>query len=229
MERGTQAPADIQAGLTPFRHWVIDNWCNPLKSERMADAMQHHWQVSYDNDVERGKRTSRDFITMLPELHEAFIQLRCPSNVKRWAEITGIESLQDDPQAHGAGLHCSVEGSFLQTHVDYEVHPVLAGKERRLNFILFMHDRWEKEWGGELLLCDSSGEAVVEIEPQPGRLAVFECGPASFHGVRVIKHPEAIRLSCAVYYLADTRPTAVRKRAVFLPNRSKSGIPLEVS
>lgn len=229
MERGTQAPADIQAGLTPFRHWVIDNWCNPLKSERMADAMQHHWQVSYDNDVERGKRTSRDFITMLPELHEAFIQLRCPSNVKRWAEITGIESLQDDPQAHGAGLHCSVEGSFLQAHTDYQLHGVYR-KERRLNLILFMHDHWEKEWGGELLLCDPSGKAIVAIEPKPGRLAVFECGAGSMHGTREITGNKAIRLSCAVYYLADIREGAWRTRAMFLPNRSKNNeAPYEVS
>jgi hypothetical protein len=195
----------------------------------MADAMIHKWEVSYDNDVERGKRTSRAFDAMLPELRTAFLKLRHPDTVAEFAKLTGIPSLQDDPIAHGAGLHLSVENSFLQVHTDYEVHPTIAGKERRLNALLFMHHEWEQEHGGELLLCDASGKAIVEIEPKPGRLAIFECGPASYHGVRVITGKQAVRLSCAVYYLADARETAVRKRAMFMPNRSRGSVPTEVA
>lgn len=217
------------SGDKPFRHWIIDDWCSPLTREQMNAALLHRWEVSYDNDVERGKRTSRNFIMMIPELQEAFARLRSPENVAEWIATTEIGSLQDDPYAHGAGLHLSTENSFLQTHVDYEVHPTIPKKERRLNFILFMHERWNKEWGGDLLLCDMSGRKVVEIEPVPGRLAVFECGPNSMHGVRVIKNRQAVRLSCAVYYLADARPTATRTRALFIPNRSKGGVPEEVS
>lgn len=191
--------------------------------------MQHRWEVSYDNDVEHGKRTSRHFDEMIPELKTAFIKLRHPDTVASFASLTGIPSLIDDPVAHGAGLHYSVDQSFLQVHADYEVHPSLEGKERRLNLILFMHDEWRPGWGGELLLCDGTGKAVVEIEPKPGRLAVFECGPASFHGVRVIRGDQAKRLSCAVYYLADARSSAVRRRAMFLPNRSNGGVPAEVA
>lgn len=216
-------------GDNPFRYWIEDGWFKPLDDTMMADAIMHKWEVSYDNDVERGKRTSRNFNGMLPRLQHAFAALRDPFYVKHWSEYAGIPSLMDDPVAHGAGLHCSVDKSFLQVHADYEVHPKLNGKERRLNLILFMHNRWEKQWGGELLLCDPTGKAIVEIEPVPGRLAVFECGAASYHGVRVVQGKQAIRLSCAVYYLADARPGAVRQRAMFFPNRSKTGIPQEVA
>lgn len=200
-----------------------------MTAERQQDALNHRWQVSYDNEVERGKRTSRDYITMLAELQTAFMRLRHPDIVAELAVLTGIPSLIDDPIAHGAGLHLSVDGSFLQSHVDYELHPTLPGKERRLNAILFMHHHWEAAWGGQLLLCDMNGDAVVEIEPVPGRLAIFECGPASMHGVRVISDKQAVRLSCAVYYLAEARPEAVRTRAMFLPNRAHGGVPKEVA
>lgn len=220
----------VSKGDVPFRHWVFDfPHVAPLSDIRMADAMLHNWQVSYDNDVEHGKKTSRDFDNMLPELQQAFKHLRHPAFVDMLNEMTGIPSLMDDPIAHGAGLHLSGDGSFLQAHLDYEIHPTLPGKERRLNAILFVHNLWEREWGGELLLCDMSGKPVVAIEPVPGRLALFECGPNSMHGVRVIRGKQAVRLSCAVYYLADARPTATRMRAIFLPNRSNGGVPAEVA
>ena len=214
---------------SPFRHWIVNNWFTPLKPERVADAMLHHWQVSYDNDVERGKKTSRDFITMLPELQEAFATLRSKTTVDSFSRLSAIPTLIDDPIAHGAGLHLSVEGSFLQAHVDYELHPTVLSKERRLNAILFMHHEWQPEWGGQLLLCDMSGKAIVAVDPAPGRLVIFECGPSSMHAVRVITHKQAVRLSCAVYYLADARASAVRTRAIFLPNRSKGEVPVEVN
>ena len=217
------------SGVHPFRHWIIDDYCPPLTDIRMADAMLHRWQVSYDNDVERGKKTSRDWDGMLAELRTAFIRLRHPETVAELAELTGVEGLMDDPQAHGAGLHLSTDASYLQTHVDYELHPSLIGLERRLNAILFMHHEWHAEWGGQLLLCDMNGKAVVEIEPKPGRLVLFECGPTSMHGVRVILSKQAVRLSCAVYYLAAARATACRTRAMFLPNRSHGGVPAEVA
>lgn len=217
------------SGNVPFRHWVFDDYWQPLNEIRMADAMLHQWEVFYDNELERGKKTSRQWNLMLPELKTAFIKLRHPDTVEELANLTGIYDLMDDPVAHGAGLHLSGDNSYLQTHCDYELHPTMAGKERRLNAILFMHHEWKKEWGGELLLCDMSGNSIVEIEPKPGRLALFECGPASMHGVRVITSKQAARLSCAVYYLADQRSTACRTRALFIPNRNSSGVPKEVS
>lgn len=219
-----------RAGTTPFRHWIIDDWHEPLNRNELGQALLHNWEVFYDNDVERGKKTSRSFGSMIPKLKSAFGKLFDEWETLQWLqELTGIKSLICDPISHGAGLHLSTCGSFLQAHCDYEVHPEIQGKERRINALLFMHPQWDPEWGGQLLLSDMSGNPVVEIDPKPGRLALFECGPDSMHGVRVIKNPEAVRLSCAAYYLADARPTAVRRRAMFLPNRVSGGVPREVS
>lgn len=213
----------------PFRHWIIDDWFQPCSVDEVPVADWRGWEVSYDNDVERGKKTSRAWDWMPARLRTAFLRMRHPDTVDAWSKLTGIPSLIDDPIAHGAGLHYSGAGAFLQAHLDYELHPELEGKERRLNLILFMHPIWRPGWGGQLLLCDAWGKAKVEIDPVPGRLAVFECGPASYHAVRVI-HPSVTvpRLSCAVYYLADARPTATRRRALFMSNRSKDGVPDEV-
>lgn len=219
----------MQSGNHPFRYWIVDDFCKPLTEQQLNKAVLHKWEVDYDNELEKGKRTSRNFFAMIPEIQHQFEHLRHPHFVDELSRITEIEGLIDDPVAHGAGLHLSMDKSYLQTHVDYELHPTLLGMERRLNAILFMHNRWNKEWGGQLLLCDMNGKAVVEIEPKPGRLVLFECGPTSMHGVRVILSKQAVRLSCAVYYLAPARATACRTRAMFLPNRSHGGVPAEVA
>lgn len=214
-------------GEKPFRHWVFDDYF-PVPS-KCLDREWPWWEVHYYNELEHNKRTSREYTKMPISIHAAFVLLQAKETVNSFASITGIESLCNDSFSHGAGLHYSENGSYLQAHCDYEIHPFTEGKERRLNAILFLHPFWKKEWGGELLLCDMSGKTQVSIEPKPGRLAMFECGPTSMHGVRVIRNAEGPRVSAAVYYLADKRESATRTRAMFLPNRNKGGVPSEVS
>ncbi len=79
-----------------------------------------------------------------------------------------------------------------------------------------------------MLLCDAMGEAVRRWSPAPGRASLFECGNTSFHGVRATAAGAPARVTAAVYYLAPTRPSAHRKRAMFFPNRASPGIPHEV-
>ena len=216
-------------GTEPFRHWIIDDYFRPCLSWEIPGQNWRGWEVSYDNDVERGKRTSRDFYNMPSRIQEAFNHLRSQETVEAWRTITEIPTLQDDPFAHGAGLHCSGDGAFLQIHLDYSLHPKITNKERRLNFILFLHPEWKPEWGGQLLLTDPVGKSKVEIDPLPGRLAVFETSAKSYHGMRQVIGAKWPRLSCAVYYLSDPVELSGRQRALFFPNRSESGIPLEVA
>lgn len=213
----------------PFRFWIWENFATPLtpNEQRMLIATQD-WEVSYNNDTEHGKKTARRTESMEPAIRDAINRLRHINTVRAITEATGIADLEDDPTMHGGGLHYSTDGSFLQAHVDYERHPIIPDRERRLNLILFMHHRWETFWGGQLLLCDMHGKAKFAIAPTPGTLVGFECGPNSMHAVRLIKGEDAHRISCAIYYLAPARPTATRTRALFIPNRSKDGIPAEV-
>lgn len=231
-ERSPQETSTVKPdfqGIEPFRFWIWENFHPTLtpNEQRMAIATQE-WEVSYDNDTEHRKKTARRVESMEPAIRDAINRLRHPTTVKIMTEATGIEGLEDDPTMHGGGLHYSAKNSFLQAHVDYERHPTIPDRERRLNLILFLHCRWEPSWGGKLQLCDMHGKPRFKINPTPGMLVAFECGPSSMHSVQVINSDEAHRLSCAIYYLAPARPTATRTRALFVPNRSRTGIPEEV-
>lgn len=218
----------MTTGDTPFRHWIVNDWCRPVPTHTLPPLGSPAWEAHYANDVESGKHTSRRLELFPAVVVDVFARLRSAESVAEWAERAGVESLRDDPHMHGAGVHLSHCLSWLQVHADYELHPHLPETERRLNLIAFLHPEWRPEWGGQLLLCDGWGKAVAEIDPLPGRLVAFECGPASYHGVRQTTADAPPRVSAAVYLLADARPSAVRRRAMFLPNRNGGGCPSEV-
>jgi hypothetical protein len=215
----------VAESATPFHHWIIDDWCLPVSIDLRN---QSRWEVEYANELERGKRTSRDVEGFGPNVAEVFRELRDPDTVNEWAERTGIVGLMPDPLLHGAGLHLLNPGGWLQTHLDYAIHPKLPQYERRLSLIVFLTPTWRKEWGGQLLLSDPMGKPVAEIDPVPGRLVAFECGDLSFHGVRKVGWDAFPRISAAVYYLSPARPGAVRQRAMYFPNRNPTGCPQEV-
>ena len=41
-------------------------------------------------------------------------------------------------------------------HLDYEKHPRLINKQRRLNVILFANEAWEDAWQGDLQLWEGA-------------------------------------------------------------------------
>ncbi|VXC39728.1 hypothetical protein PSEUDO9AZ_10720 [Pseudomonas sp. 9AZ] len=51
-------------------------------------------------------------------------------------------------------------------HRDSEIGPTITA-------LLFSHRKWEPDWGGELIICNESGEPHTAIFPKPGRLVVF--------------------------------------------------------
>jgi len=66
--------------------------------------------------------------------------------------------LEYDPTLHGAGCHSMPAGGRLHMHLDYEKHPRLIAKQRRLNVIVFVNEKWEKRWNGDLQLWEGTAE-----------------------------------------------------------------------
>ncbi len=173
----------------------------------------------YQNDCERGKRTTRDPARMPATVAALLAWMRSEPLVGLWTERTGIAGLIDDPTLHGGGLHVLAGGGWLNTHLDYAKHPVVTGYERRLNLILFLNPEWEEAWGGGFEVCRPDGSVAERIYPAPGRLLAFETSDLSYHGTQRTVPDAPDRITLAVYYLAPARPSATRVRALFIPNR----------
>ena len=59
-------------------------------------------------------------------------------------------------------------GDTLLTHVD------AVPNARELTALWFLCEHWDREWGGETLFYDESGDAEIAVSPKPGRLVLFD-------------------------------------------------------
>ena len=196
---------------TPFRYLVIDDFLLPEKAELVLKnypAVDHgEWDgTTYIN--QKNKFQQRDFA---PEsvFAKIFKELNSAEFLKDAEYITGIEKLIADEKLFGGGLHQSINGAFLDVHVDYNIHPETK-LHRRLNILVYMNKDWQDEYEGHLQLWDMQRkEMISNIAPLFNRMVMFETNEISFHGhPKPLKTPQGItRKSLAAYYYTDTRPT----------------------
>jgi hypothetical protein len=126
-------------------------------------------------------------------------------------ELTQIEEpLLADPSLFGAGLHQSMNGAFLNVHVDYNIHPETKF-HRRLNVLVYMNPNWKEEYEGHIELWDLTGKERKQLgrfSPDFNRCVIFETNEISFHGhPKKLNTPEGVsRKSLATYYYTKNRP-----------------------
>lgn len=206
---------DDRTGDTPVKWWVFDNWCSPCETVgEIPPPASPVWEAVYANDCERGKRTTRA-TGVIPHYDAVLARMRAGAG--EWSARLGYP-VEDDPTLHGGGLHVTAPSGYLQTHLDYDLHPIVLGKRRALNLIAFLNPEWREEWGGAFVLTDPMGVVVRRILPEPGRLIAFEVCDTSYHGVEKITGPVE-RITAAAYYLSAATPGNTRRRALFLPCR----------
>jgi hypothetical protein len=211
----------------PFPHWTWDEFpamvgISPalVASESLAHRANHRGEwVHYANDCERNKSACNKVYGIGPATKRLYERLRSPFVVAHLSAVTGVRPLEADPTLHGAGIHALDGGGWLNPHVDYAAHPVRPEYERRVNLLVFLTDSDPKE-GGAFELWDSGGfQCVKRIYPRAGSAVAWCPGDTEFHATQRLADNAFPRLTAAAYFLAPIRPTAVRRRALFVPHR----------
>jgi hypothetical protein len=121
--------------------------------------------------------------------------------------LTAIPSLLPDPYFTGGGFHETTRGGKLGVHADFRINEQLH-LHRRLNVIVYLNERWEHDWKGQLELWSRDMKRKVkEVEPIFNRAVVFNTDETSYHG-----HPDPLetpdgvkRRSIALYYYTASR------------------------
>jgi hypothetical protein len=187
----------------PFKHAIIDNFA-PASLVRAADSEwpQDNWPHWYRYaGPDSVKLATKDCHRFPPACAELLRLMSCLD-----VEPAAGYPVFPDFLYHAGGLHCMPRGGHLQMHIDALSHPC-NNWSRRLNAILFVHQEWESEWGGELVFRKSRSdkETQVSIEPKFNRLVLFEVTPESWHGVpAAIACPEGVfRKSLAAYWWSE--------------------------
>ncbi|MDZ4845701.1 MAG: 2OG-Fe(II) oxygenase [Chitinophagales bacterium] len=128
--------------------------------------------------------------------HESFRTLRSALGTSEFLSFlekaTGVEGLILPDDHRGSGVHQGTDGSFLDVHVDFSIHPVL-NIHRRLNLLFFLNKEWKESYGGKLELWDKDvqncGQAIL---PTFNRCVIFATSDISYHGYSTITVPEGL-------------------------------------
>jgi hypothetical protein len=139
-------------------------------------------------------------------------------------QISGHE-VWVDPAFHGGGMHQGAQGSFLDMHTDFNVHPVQTDWFRDLNILIYLNPRWTQEWGGSLKLENLKDGRAAEIEPAFGRCVIMKTRDYTLHGYDPINFPKGeFRRSIACYAYSPLREGVRVKSTKWYPS---NGNPLK--
>jgi hypothetical protein len=204
----------------PYRHWlcrgVVPAGLIAAARGAIPAADDPAW-IRYDNELERGKWAMERYDALPPPWQALMGALRAPALVADLSALIGVQLQAPETISRGGGLHLMFPKGYLQTHVDYALHP--SGLERRANLILFLTDDGTFEDAGELLLLGTDLTCGVGFRPEAGKAVLWECGDQTYHEVQPLGPRANPRVTAAAYYLAPPRPGCTRTRALFLPRR----------
>jgi Rps23 Pro-64 3,4-dihydroxylase Tpa1-like proline 4-hydroxylase len=203
----------------PIRHLVIDNFLEKeIASSIFANFPSMEEMKTHYKGLNEKKAEHSDF----SKLHLSFEQLHqalCSPEFISWLQhVTGIKSLETIEDRLGYGLHQGASNSFLDIHIDYNLHPIKK-IYRKLNLILFINQQWENDWGGHLELWDADVKNCIQsIQPIFNRCVIFECSDISYHGYSKINVPEGVtRKSCYQYYFIPVSDNVSFHDTIFKP------------
>lgn len=196
----------------PYRHLVIDNFLDADSAEFMYN---HFPKEDVFNKKYKGVNEYKAEGSNFEDFPEVFTQMREELHSREWCDImsriTGIDGLFSVPDALGGGLHQGGDGSFLDIHIDFNIHAD-RGIHRRVNLLIFFNKDWKEEYGGHTELWNADMTNLdKKIFPAMNRCVIFETNEISYHGYDKIKLPEGItRKSFYSYYYTTLREDAAK-------------------
>lgn len=201
------------ASAEPFPHVVIDGFLDDTFAHALLlefpaiDSMPKSRDYVFGNkhelsSVERAGTASQRY-------RDAILR---PNFAAALSEICGA-GVFVDPDFHGGGFHQGGDGSFLDFHVDFNIHPLHEDWLRTLNVLLYLNLEWQPSFGGELQIKSTNHGDVTEIAPAFNRGVIMETSDRTFHGYHRMALPDGVtRKSVAAYAYRPVGGAAVRRR-----------------
>lgn len=191
----------------PIRHVVIEDFLQPDVARQAFDAFPkpEDMQIAFAGLAEV-KNAEERLERLDPVFSQIFAALQSAQFVQWLADVAQIPDLVADPGLHGGGLHQGPDGSYLDVHADFNIHPRL-GLYRRLNLLVYLNPRWAPQWQGYLELWSRDmKECRQYIEPKFNRCVIMETHDHAFHGYKELRLPPGVtRKSVASYYYSPAR------------------------
>lgn len=185
----------------PFPLLTIDDFLPAPVAHQLIGAITQHGDFQKSNDYIFAKNKFEN--PKIEELGGAGQSLRELLLSQEFASVlTTIygRTLFVDPDFVGGGLHRGGEGSYLDMHADFNVHPRQRTWIRELNILLYLNKSWQPEYGGCLDLQNAHTGKEKSIEPLFNRMVIMLTKDFTYHGYKPIKFPTGMfRTSVAAY------------------------------
>jgi hypothetical protein len=116
-----------------------------------------------------------------------------------------------DSSFHGGGFHQGGSGSFLDTHVDFNIHPHHEDWLRTLNLLLYLNKDWKPEYDGSLLIRTDPAQEPRSIAPLFNRGVIMLTSDRTYHGYRRMTLPEGVTRKSIAAYAYELIPAGSQK------------------
>lgn len=197
----------------PFRYVVFEDFFPEEVAEAVLKEYPEISNGEWDGTTYLDQKNKFQKTKFNPNsvINTVFNELNSPEFLKWLNDLTEIEEeLIGDDELFGGGLHQSINGAFLNVHVDYNINPKTK-YHRRLNVLVYMNKDWKDEYEGHLELWDlteGKKDLLEKVAPSFNRCVIFETNEISFHGhPKQLNTPKDVnRKSLATYYYTKNRP-----------------------
>jgi Rps23 Pro-64 3,4-dihydroxylase Tpa1-like proline 4-hydroxylase len=214
------------ANATPYKHIFIDSFldedfANTLESNFPGlDKMSRNYQGLNENKSEGAG--FENFDPAFTQLKEA---LNSPEFYKALSVITGIKDLYSVNDGLGMGVHQGTNGSYLDIHIDFNIHH-LRNIHRRVNVLIFLNKNWQESYGGLVELWNADVSKLEKAYlPSFNRCVMFETSEISYHGYGKISVPEGVtRKSFYSYFYTDLREGGAGYHDTIFKARPEEGL-----
>jgi hypothetical protein len=197
----------------PFPLLVIDDFLDTASAEALLAEFPAPDAMPRSRDYVFGDKHELSSVAEQGPASKAFYDALMGEDFQRFiSTLTGRE-LFVDPAFHGGGFHQSGDGGFLDTHVDFNMHPLHPNWKRTLNVLLYLNRDWRPEYDGRLLIKNSPDAEPRAIEPLFNRGLIMVTDERTFHGFRKMTLPPGVtRKSIATYAYEEVAEGSVVPR-----------------
>lgn len=186
----------------PYRHVVIQDFLKPEVARSLyehfppMDSLSIHYQ-----GLNEHKSEGSNFATFHPSFSELRQFVNSDQLRSALEKITGINDLFSTEDNLGSGVHQGKNGSYLDVHIDFNIHHK-RDLHRRLNLLIFLNKNWKDEYGGKAEMWNQDVSRLVKAyTPGYNVCILFETSEISYHGYSTIHVPEGeTRKSFYTYY-----------------------------
>lgn len=200
-----------------FRHICIDDFLDPVLADLLHDRFPSISQMKkHYKGINERKSEESDFSKLDISFQELRKYLSSTQFIAWLEQITGHTGMVVPDDFRGAGIYQGGKGSFLDIHIDFNIHPTLP-LQRQINVLLFFNKQWDNNWGGSLELWNNTvTECLASYSPIFNRCVIFECNDVSYHGYDIIFAPDDIyRKSFYMYFYTSVNEKAKYHDTVF--------------